>query len=210
MFLCLLVGCSGYRFTQADNPLSQYGIRSLSVPMFYNYSSLSETSADFTRETYKVLNNFTGLKIVSGYSEATDAVLIGVIRSPEQISETATPLSPRNAKSRAGQSIGSERENFYVPGTNTLSMGLQVIVIKKPTKEELELLRSPLGQQAQKNSKVIFNEFFPINGSHTVEILDRDGTQVNATQTAGVRRKTIKSLAESVALQVRDMIFYAF
>jgi hypothetical protein len=208
--LSLLVGCSGYRFTQQDNPLSQYGIRSLSIPMFYNYSNLPEPSPDFTRETYKILNGFPGLKIVSGYSKKTDAVLIGVIRSPEQMIETHIPSNIRSAKTRASTSIGSERQNFYVPGTNSINLGVQLIVIKRPTEAELELLRSPMGAQVPKSSKVIFNEFIAASSSHTIEILDRAGTQVNATQTAGVRRKTIKSMAESAAMQIRDMIFYAF
>lgn len=99
--LCFLLGCSGYRFTQQDNPLSQYGIESLSVPMFYNYSNQPHVSGDFTRETYRLLTSFSGLRLVSGYSAATDAVLIGIIKSPEKIIQTLQATSLRDSKSVA-------------------------------------------------------------------------------------------------------------
>lgn len=209
-FLCLLVGCSGYRFTQQDNPLSQYGIESLSVPMFYNFSNLPAVSAEFTRETYRLLTGFTGLKLVNGYKASSDAVLICIIKTPEKMAETTRPLNLRVAKDRAGTSIGTSRGTFYVPSTTDVSMYIQVIVIKKPTEEELALLKSGIGEQVQKNSRVIFNELIPLRYTYTREILDGPGTQVVATQNQGVERKSIREMSTQAALSIRDMIFYAF
>lgn len=210
MILCFLVGCSGYRFTQQENPLSQYGIQSLSVPMFYNYSNLPEVTGDFTRETYRMLSGFSGLKLVSGYSNNTDAVLICIIKSSEKVSETLIPGNLRVAQEKAGTAIGNQRDNFYIPGTTDINVHLQVILIKKPTEEEIALLQSGLGSQVRQNSKVIFNDIIPLNMQYTREILDAEGVQVVATQNAGVQRKTLKSMAEQAALSVRDMIIYAF
>jgi hypothetical protein len=210
LLLFVISGCSGYRFSQQENPLSQYGIQSLSVPMFYNYSNLSEIHADFTRETYRLLTGFSGLKLVNGYSNNTDAVLIGILKSPEKLMETLQPANPRVAQEKAGAAIGNRRQNFPIPGTTNVQVYLHVIVIKKPTQEELALLKSGIGDQVKSTSKIIFNEIIPLRLQYTREVLDDPGVQVVGTQNFGVQRKTLKSLAEQAANNVRDMILYAF
>jgi hypothetical protein len=219
IFVIFGTGCAGYRYTQQDNPLSQYGIQSLSVPMFYNYSNMPDVSANFTRETYTLLTNFGGLKLVPGYSTQTDAVLIGIIRSPERLTQSLRPGNLREARDRAGNAVGTSRGNFYIPGTSDVTLMLQVIVIKKPSEEELALLRSGIGDQIRPNSRVIFNELIPLGSQFTREIFDnnptgpnaeRDATSVIATQNAGLQRKTTDNLAIQAAIQVRDMILYAF
>jgi hypothetical protein len=212
-WLCLfflLAGCSGYRFSQQENPLAQYGIQSLSIPMFYNYSNLAELSTDFTRETYRLLMSYSGLKVTSGYNKNADAVLIGIIKSPERLSETITPKSPRVAQSKAPEAVGANRQDFSVPGASDIHLSLHVIVIKRPSEEELALLKSGIGDQIKGNSRVIFNEVIPIRASYTREILDGTGVQVNSTQNAGAQRRVLKNLAETAAISVRDLIFYAF
>lgn len=208
--LFTLFGCSGYRFSQQKNPLSQYGIQSLSVPMFYNYSNMAEIQSDFTRETYQLLTEFSGLKLKSGYRSSTDAVLIGIIRSPEKIADTIKPLNLRLAQGRASNAIGNKRQNFYIPGSSDVSLYLQVIVIKKPTQEELSLLMSNIGDKIRPNSRIIFNELLPLRIQYTREVLDYEGVHVVATQNQGVQRKTLKNLAERAAVSIRDMILYAF
>lgn len=208
--LFLLSACSGYRFSQQDNPLSQYGIQSLSVPMFYNYSNMSEVHADFTRETYRLLTSFSGLKLINGYKKNADAVMIGIIKSPEKIAETIRPSNPRVAQGKAKESIGTKRERFYIPGTSDVQLFLQIIVIKKPTEEELALLKSGIGDQIKMTSKVIFNELIPLRIQYTREVMDGAGTQIIATQNLGVQRKIVKNLSEQAANSVRDMILYAF
>lgn len=208
----MLCGCSGYRFSQQENPLSQYGIQSLSVPMFYNYSNLSEVHADFTRETYRLLTGFSGLKLDNGYNKDSDAVMIGILKTPEKVAETIRASNLRVAQLNAENAIGPRRQNFYIPGTSDVQLFLHVIVIKKPTEEELALLKSGIGDQVKSTSKVIFNELIPLRIQYTREILDNEngGTQVIATQNAGVQRKVLKNLAEQAAVNVRDMILYAF
>lgn len=210
LVLLLLTGCSGYRFTQQENPLSQYGIQSLSVPMFYNYSSLPDLSADFTRETYSLLTGFSGLRLKSGYHPESDAVMIGIIKSPDKLAETLRRGSSRVAKEATPNSLGEERRNFSVPGTTLMQLSIQVIVIKKPTEEELALLKSGIGDKVKLTSRVIFNELIPLNTQFTREYLDDAGVQVVGTQNAGVQRKTVDSLSRQAAISIRDMILYAF
>jgi hypothetical protein len=209
LILFVITGCSGYRFSQQENPLSQYGIQSLSVPMFYNYSNLSEVHTDFTRETYRLLTGFSGLRLVNGYNKNSDAVLIGILKSPEKLAETVRASNLRVAQEKANNAVAG-RENFYIPGTSDVSVYLHVIVIKKPTEEEIALLKSGIGDQIQSTSKIIFNEIIPLKIQYTREVLDDEGTQVIATQNLGVQRKSLKNLAEIAAINVRDMILYAF
>ena len=210
LFFLFLTGCSGYRFNQQDNPLGQYGIESLSVPMFHNYSNLPEVSQNFTRETYRLLTSFSGLRLKSGYSQNSDAVLIGIIKTPEKLSESLNPANLRVAQERAGKAIGSERQNFYIPGTTDMSVYLQVIVIKKPTEEELSLLKSGIGDQVKLSSRIIFNETIPLRTSFTREVFDEEAVNVTGTQNSGIQRKMTRNLAEQAAISVRDMILYAF
>lgn len=177
--------------------------------MFYNYSNLSEVHSDFTRETYRLLTGFSGLKLNNGYNKNSDAVLIGILKSPEKISETIRATNLRVAEEKAKTAVGG-RENFYIPGTSDVSVYLHVIVIKKPTEEEIALLKSRIGDQVKSNSRIIFNEIIPLRIQYTREVLDNGGTQVVASQNLGVQRKSLKSLAENAAINVRDMILYAF
>lgn len=209
LILFVITGCSGYRFSQQENPLSQYGIQSLSVPMFYNYSNLSEVHTDFTRETYRLLTGFSGLKLNNGYNKNSDAVLIGILKSPEKLAETVRASNLRVAEEKAKTAVAG-RENFYIPGTSDVSVYLHVIVIKKPTEEEIALLKSGIGDQVKSTSRIIFNELIPLRIQYTREVLDNEGTQVIATQNLGVQRKSLKTLAENAAINVRDMILYAF
>lgn len=210
LLLLLIWGCSGYRYGHPDNPLSQYGITSLSVPMFYNYSNLPAVAPEFTQQAYRQLMNFSGVKLTNGYSNSTDAVLLGIIRSPEKMSETLRAGSIRVAKSRASQAIGGKRQDFYIPGSTSIRLYLQVVIIRKPTEEELTLFQSELSPQIPVSSRVILNEVFPVSESFVREVMDRDGVQVVATQNSGIQRKKIKSMAESAAETIRDLILYAF
>lgn len=206
----LLFSCSGYRFTQQENPLAQYGIQSLSVPMFYNYSNLPDVSADFTREMYTLLMGFPGLKLRSGYHPDSDAVFIGILKSPEKLAETVRRGESRVADEIVPNAVGTERRELSIPSVSTMNLALHVIVIKKPTEEELALLRSGIGDKVKLTSRVIFNEMIPLSSQFTREYLDDAGVQVVGTQNAGVQRKTLQSMGRQAAISVRDMILYAF
>lgn len=210
LLFVFILGCSGYRYGHPDNPLSQYGINSLSVPMFYNYSNLASVGPDFTQQTYRQLMSFSGLKLTSGYSNKTDAVLLGIIRSPEKLTETLRTGSIRVAKSIAAKAIGDKRQAFYIPGNTGILLYLQVVLIRKPTEEELSLFHTELSPQIPLSSRVILNEMIPISESYVREIMDGEGTQVIATQNSGIQRKKIQTMAENAAETIRDLILYAF
>ncbi len=178
---------------------------------------MPEVHADFTRETYRMLTAFSGLRLNNGYNKNADALMIGIIKTPEKVADTVKPTSLRVAQLKAPNAIGNDRQKFYIPATSDVQVYLHVIVIKKPTEEELALLKSGIGDQIKSTSKVIFNELIPLRMNYTREVLDTtdsgavtNGTQVVATQNAGVQRKIYKNLADQAAINIRDMILYAF
>lgn len=206
----VLSSCAGYRYTQVDNPLRQYGIDSLSIPMFFNHSSLPEVSSSFTRETFKLLSGYSGLKLKSGWNKSTDAVLIGIVRSQDRLADTLRSENQRVAQSAAPTAIGKTRPEFYVPGSTNVTLSLQVIVIKKPSEEDLALLQSELGPKIPPQGKIIFNESLTLTDTFLRELFDGEATSVVGTQNAGALRRTKDSLAMQAAQQIRDMILYAF
>lgn len=208
--LGLLASCSGYRYTQTANPFQQYGVDSLAVPMFYNYSSVPEVASSFTRETYKLLTGFSGLRLRSGWVTSTDAVLIGIIRSQEKLNDVLQPKNLRVAQGVAEENIGDQRPDFYVPGSTQVNLMIQVVVVKRPSAEELALLRSELGPKLPPQGKILFNETFSLNETFNREFFDREGGSVVATQNAGALRRTKDTMALRAAEQIRDMILYAF
>lgn len=207
--LLLVASCADYRYQKQDNPFSQYGIKTLSIPMFYNQSNFNNISPVFTKEIYKILSGFKGLELRSGKKNA-DATLIGIVGSASSLKDSRSGANPRAAKSILGENFANNRNDFAIPSTNNLAVSLKIIVMKHPTEEEIKLLSSDLGNAQVINSKIIFNDIIPISGSFTREIFGPEGAEVIATQNRGAQKNTIKGMAQSAAVSFRDMILYAF
>jgi hypothetical protein len=201
--------CADYRFQTLDNPFYQYGINSISVPMFYNQSNFANVSPAFTKEVYKMLSGFKGLKAQGGNANS-DATLIGIIESQDSRKQSRLATNPRSVENIAGSDLGGKRGDFAIPATNTLSLRLRVIVIKKPSKEEINLLKSNLGKQEFISSKIIFKETIPISASFTREFLTGDASSVNHSQNLGAQRNSLFAMARSASQSFREMILYAF
>ena len=77
--------------------------------MFYNYSNMPEVHADFTRETYRMLTAFSGLHLHNGYNREDDAIMIGIIKSPEKVADSLRPTALRVAKLKDRNAIGTHR-----------------------------------------------------------------------------------------------------
>ncbi len=204
-----LVSCAGYRFTDRENPFAQYGISSISIPMFYNHSNFDNISPKFTAEIYKLLTSFKDLRVYSG-DKNTDAVMIGILASPLKFKEARENTQLRIAKQIAPSVIGDNRGDFYIPAQTTLSLTLRIIVIKKPSKEEIALLQSELGEQVLPNSKVIFNEFISLREGFTRETYDGENRVVNMTKNIGAEKDATGQMAMNAANSFKDMILYAF
>ncbi|MFT6631434.1 MAG: hypothetical protein ACJAS4_001383 [Bacteriovoracaceae bacterium] len=210
LFLILfLSSCAGYRFQKKSNPFSQYGIRSISVPMFYNHSNHSDVSGVFTKEIFNTLTEFKDLKITSGNSNS-DAVLIGIVSTPQRLKDSIKSVGSKSVINTHGKNIiGDQRDDFFVTSVNRLDIYLRVIVIKHPTKEEIKFLQTEMGQNVV-NSRIIFNERISIRESYNLKELQGEATKVLGTQNRGLKKSSILNLAKTAAGNFKDMILYAF
>lgn len=209
IIMLTISSCAGYRYYEKSNPFSIYGIKSIYIPTFYNHSNLSNASHFFTKEFYVLMGQFKGLKIAKS-KEHADAVLIGVLTSPQKISETILSSGLRGAKSVAGKSIGDSRQDFYVPAVGQVNLTLRITLLKRPTINEIKLIQSELGKQVKSSSKIIINESIGITSSFNREYFDEDGGKVHATLNRGAVKNTIEAMAIQTAENFRNMILYAF
>ena len=204
-----ITSCAGYRFQEKTNPFSQYAIRSISVPMFYNHSNMGNITGPFTKEIYKTLTQFNDLILYSGDRPA-DAVLIGIIESDDKRRDSIITATSAKAKGGFGKDvIGDKRDDFIVPSSNSIFMYLRVIVIKHPTPEEIKYLQTDLGIKAL-SSKIIFNERMSLSTTYSLKKYQGEPISVLGTQNNGIYRQSIDTLAKQAANNFRDMILYAF
>lgn len=203
-----LFSCAGYRFQEKENPFAQYGVKSITIPMFYNKSNLSNISAPMTKEMYHMLSTFSGLHIKSGNNDA-DAVLIGIVDAPSQAKESREATNLRSAKNTAEEALGENREDFYIPSTTNVRASLRLILLKNPSEKEIELLKSSLGKFAV-GPKIIVNETIALSGSFTREIYSDEAIDVIDTQNRSALRSTVDDMAKNAAQNFKDMILYAF
>lgn len=207
--LSLVSGCADYRYYEKSNPFSTYEIKSIYIPTFYNHTNLSNAAYRFTREFYILMSQFRGLKITNNPQNA-DAVLIGVLESPKKLSESVLTTGLRGAKSVSSNSIGSDRQDFYISSSSQVSLTLRIMVLKRPSAQEIRLLQSDLGKQIQPNNKIVFNESIVLRRSFNREYFDEDGSKVHATLNRGALKSTVEYMAKEASDNFRNMILYAF
>jgi len=209
LLFLILTSCAGYKFREKENPFMQFGVRSISVPMFYNHSSFPNVEGVFTKEVYQTMLDYKGLTIKSGNQDA-DAVLVGIVTSPDKRKDTLVPNIFSSVKNIYGNNIfEGKRDDLYVPTQSTMSMQLRIIVIKQPTKEEILFLATKLGEKAL-GAKIIFNEVIPLTITQSLKQLTGESIKVIGTQNRGIERRSIDTLAKNAAISFKDMILYAF
>jgi len=161
-----------------------------------------------TSEVYIMLSRFKGLKIKSGKNNA-DAVLIGIISSDNKLSKSKQGRNLRSVKNAAGELIGDDRGDFYIPSNTDVSAKVRFILMKNPSDKEIKLMRSSLGKFVV-SSKVIFDETVIVNQSFTRELYSDESVAVVNTQNRSAVNKSLKDMSINAAQNFRDMIIYAF
>ena len=126
--LISLISCSGYHFNTNNNPLIGYDIKTVAVPMFINRSVLPQLTAPMTKEIILALNDYTGLKVISGDSENSDAVLIGILESRNHYNEVVETSQSLFTEDEIATSIGS-RSPFYYPVQTRYNFSLRIICV---------------------------------------------------------------------------------
>ncbi|MBD65751.1 MAG: hypothetical protein CME62_11125 [Halobacteriovoraceae bacterium] len=209
LILLFLFSCAGYKYRSKQNPFAQFGINSLSVPMFYNHSNYADIESVFTQEIFNTMLEYNGLELKSG-NKPSDAVLIGIIESRDKLSESMETVITKSADNTFGEDVlGTDRDDLLLPRQRSVGLKLRLIVIKHPTREEIKFLTSKMGENAV-GSKVIFNEVIGLNSTQTLKSLRGEGIKVLGSQNRGLNRQTMQNMAKSAANNFKDMILYAF
>ncbi|ATH08849.1 hypothetical protein BIY24_13095 [Halobacteriovorax marinus] len=206
--LFLLSSCAGYQFRYQNNPFAAYGINSIAIPNFLNKSLVPNASTPFTESISSVLSQNTTLKIHSGNSTRADATLIGIISSLDRKSSFNQTTGRTLIEDRGG------RRDFYAPNQTSYKMTLNIILIKKPTQLDLQLINKDFLPYLDKHPKVVFSKVINLSTSYTRFLSlssGPDGAGVtNATQNREIFNKSVESLASSAGSTFRETVLNAF
>lgn len=208
----LLSGCAGYHFNTNNNPLIGYDIKTISVPMFINRSVIPQLAAPMTREITLALNDYSGLKVMSDGNEA-DAVLIGIIESQNYYNETVQTSQTLFTEQDVAKSIGN-RPGFYYPVQTSYNFKLRLILIKRPSKEEIELMTSDLGPLIKVHPKVVLQDSIDLSGkfdrvASPANSINSAG-EVNFVKNKGIFEKSLQDTCYQAAQTFKQVVLNAF
>ena len=211
--LVFLASCAGYHFNTNSNPLIGYDIKSIAVPMFINRSVLPELAAPMTKEIMLVLNDYSGLKVLSGDNESADAVLIGIIESSDHMQDVVRTSQTLFTDNTIKTSVGN-RSPFYYPVETSYSLNFRMIIIKRPSKEEMELLASDIGQYMKVNPKVVLMDQFSLASTFARVVGETVSTEspgsVNFVKNKGIMEKSIQETSVRAAQNFKQVVLNAF
>ena len=204
-------GCGRYKFVQGHNPFAQYGIESVTIPLFFNKSAIPNTAGVFTSEFFKLLTSYHNLKVYSGVQKNTDALLLGIISSPQYKNETILVEGQKKVQTLVPSGDIGQRNDFFTPTRNKVILTLRVILIKNPTGKDIQLFQSPLIDAIDRHPKVIFDELIPLGISFNREFKPRKkGGVTNLTNNLGILNKSIETLAVNGRNYFKEIIINAF
>ncbi len=210
--MLFLTGCAGYHFNTNNNPLIGYDIKTISVPMFINRSVLPQLASPMTREITLALNDYTGLKVISDGGEA-DAVLIGIIESKDHYNEVVRTSQTLFTDKDVQKSIGN-RTTFYYPIQSTYDFQLRLILIKRPSKEEIDLMTSDLGPLVKAHPKVVLQDAISLTGSFdrvaSPNSTTNDAGEVNFVKNKGIFEKSLQDTCYQAAQTFKQVVLNAF
>lgn len=213
LLLFLFSSCAGYRVRKEVNPFAQYQIDHIAVPMFVNRSAFPHLSGMMTTEVIHMLAEFPDLRISASENANADAVLVGIIRSPQTLLEAQEPVGTTFVSDELKDSVG-DRPAFYLPTVNSLGVTLTLVLIKRPTREELELIDTPFLPFISRHPKVVFTEEIRLETTYSQTIqetlsLDSGGT-VNAVRNKKIRDRALRGLSRSASNQFKEVVIGAF
>ncbi len=207
-----LMACSGYHFKRTDNPFAAYEIHSVSIPMFLNRSSVADAAAYLNKEIVLSLSSYKGLKVYTGENDNADAVLVGIVSSPDHV--TSVYKSDTTFTDGSLKDSVQGRNSFYVPSNTSYSLTMQLVLIRRPTKEDRIMIESSLGPYLNAHPRVVLNEGLSLSGSYTREVAatvkpDDAGT-VNFSKNRALMDKSLQNMAKDAARTFEQEVLDAF
>ncbi len=212
-FTVFLSACSGYQFVENDNPLAIHGIRSISVPMFVNKTPIANVGSLVTKEISFLLSSYPGLKVRSGEDLTSDAILVGIVESNQQLAELIQTTDRQFTTSELKTSLGTRKE-FFVPTGSVLDLNVRFILIKNPKKQDIELAKSELSTLMINHPKILMNQTLGFQASFArvvagTETIDSAGL-VNMTKNKAIMERALQDGSRSLAQQFKDVVLNAF
>ncbi len=213
LLIFVLSSCAGYHINSYHNPLIGYDIKSIAVPMFINRSNIVGLSAPMTKEIVMSLHDYSGLKVYGGNNDSADAVLLGIIEAPQHINHAISSSEPVFTEGDIKSSIG-DRAPFYYPTKTTYQFSVRFIFIKRPTKEDLDLLTSELGSSVKLHPKIVLQETLNFSGSFSravnKNINPGDPGEVNFVKNRGILEKSIMEMSQEAANTFKQVVLNVF
>jgi hypothetical protein len=206
--LLLLSSCAGYKLRHNKNPFLEQGIKSITVPTFVNRTTYNSLTPLVTRETIEILSSFHGLKVNTGKLTYEDAVVVGVITENESKKYTNSVLMNDEQRLSIGQ-----RNAFYVPTIGSFSTNIKLVILKRPSKEEIEFFTSYFKLSKNAFPRTVLYKSFTLSGSYSVEndVGDIDSAApVRGVKNLGNLRKSIESSTEQYGKNLKEVIINAF
>ncbi len=212
VFVFLLsISCSGYKVVENKSSFKKYGIDSISIPMFFNKSTLADVSAKFTTSFTQELYSIPDLEIKSPNSKTNDAYLIGIVRSAPNESGTLVRGDLAAKIKDLAPNRGQGNENL-LPITNILKLKIDLFLIRRSPESNslISALRSKrYPELLASHPSIVLKKTIPISTTVIREVYDEDFV-VNSTQNHGILNKVIKSEAKKAALTFKESINYVF
>lgn len=181
--------------------------------MFVNRSVLPQLAAPMTREITLALSDYTGLKVLSGDNENADAILIGIIESKDHYNEVVTTSQTLFTEGDIESSIGN-RSPFYYPVQTTYNFSLRLILIKRPTKEELALFTSEMARGHLVHPKVVLEDTISLSGNFSRVAAPTDTPsaegEVNFVKNKGIFEKSLQDTSYQAAQTFKQVVLNAF
>jgi hypothetical protein len=212
LFSLFLSSCAGYNFRLQSNPFSSQGIRSVAIPMFINKTSLPHVTAAYTKSVHDVLSSYPDLKVNAGDIENEDAVVLGIISSKRELNKEIEYTSSTLMSDEQIDEIG-DRNAFYVPTVGEYDLKVQIVILKRPTKEEIDFFVNYFKFSKTSFPRTVFSKEFAINGTYSINN-DVGGANTSAPLRGTITRgNLVKSLSDSsntFADELREVLANAY
>ncbi len=181
--------------------------------MFINRSVFPQISAPMTREIVLALNDYSGLVVYSGESDKADAILLGIIESKDHYTDAVKTTQTLFTDEELQKSIGS-RQPFYFPIQSTYSLWVRFILIKKPSKQELELFSGDMGKMVKAHPRVVLMDQIDLTNSFSRVASSNSGVnaggEVNFVKNKAIFDKSLQDTCLQAAQSFKQVILNAF
>jgi len=212
VFVFLLsISCSGYKVVKNESNFKKYGIHSISVPMFFNKSTLPDISSRFTNSFTQELYSIPDLEVKSPNSKTNDAYLVGVVRSAPSESGTVIRGGLAAKIKDLAPNRGEGNDNL-LPITNIIRLKVDLFLVRRSADSEslISKLRSKMHPSLlESHPSIVLKQTIPISVNVNREIYDDDFV-INSTQNYGILNKVISAEAKKAAITFKQSINYVF